>query len=373
MSSLHHLDSRYAYLSPEAIDFVLEHVRDANEVLFESKELDARSMILAARSVAETEWLLERDPQIFAEPGSVPLSDWTFACMAEGMCQAVTQLRERGATAAVKQVNSDLRAILMRIIDSPVRSPLLGYGSILSDLMYQHRPSNVEELLPLQRRAIAEDLLTHHQSNVLSYLCELGDSRLRLGQEEFGLLTFLQLTRFAPTDIALHNQLAITLERRYPELARSSAERALLLMPRDDQHGLRPQLRRMLEQLASKTTDNLLPAVARGLLIELRSPPGKRGRASLRTLSMEIDPAIEQLPQKELEALPDVTTLAKLRADLKTFPRPRAAQAIKLQSPALAPLPLLTDEAASRTRVKVGRNELCPCGSQKKYKRCCVR
>ena len=329
MSSLHHLDSRYAYLSPEAIDFALEQVRDANEVLFESELIDARSMIVAARSVVETELLFEREPSVIVEPGSAPRSDWTLACVAEAMCRAHAGLRERGITAAAMQVREDLRAVLMRIVDSPVRSPLLGYGAVLSDLMYQHRPADPLEKLALQRRAIAEDLTTHDQANTLSYLCELGETYWQLGHEDVAILTFLQLTRFAPTDIALHNQLAIALSPRFPELACSAAERALLLLPHEDKKGLRPHLRGLIEELSTKSTEDLLPALARGLLIELRSQPGKRSRASLRTLCMEVEPALERIPQKQPEPLPDVTELAKLRSELKTFPRPRPAQATK--------------------------------------------
>jgi uncharacterized protein YecA (UPF0149 family) len=33
---------------------------------------------------------------------------------------------------------------------------------------------------------------------------------------------------------------------------------------------------------------------------------------------------------------------------------------------------LLNDESTVSFRVKVGRNESCPCGSGKKYKKCCL-
>jgi hypothetical protein len=70
---LRHLDSRYSRLSADAIAFTLETVRDANEVLYGSDDLDARSMIFVARSVFETERLFELGPHSFARTdGGLP-------------------------------------------------------------------------------------------------------------------------------------------------------------------------------------------------------------------------------------------------------------------------------------------------------------
>ena len=51
------------------------------------------------------------------------------------------------------------------------------------------------------------------------------------------------VVRFDPTDVWSHNHVAVSLCRRFPALAHAAATRALLLMPREDKHGLRVQLR----------------------------------------------------------------------------------------------------------------------------------
>ena len=82
MPRLHHLDSRYARLTAEAIDLALESVRDATEVLVGTDELCAQDLLRIARSVLEAEQLYEREPACFAEPEQPARGHWTLACMA---------------------------------------------------------------------------------------------------------------------------------------------------------------------------------------------------------------------------------------------------------------------------------------------------
>jgi hypothetical protein len=356
MAELFHLHSRYARLSAQAIDFSLEHVRAADEVLFASEGLEARDMVRVARTVLETELLFEHDPVRFVEPSSEPRSDWTLACLADSFAQASVQLRERGSRAAAERVLADQRSALQRIIDSPLRSPLVDYGGVLSALMYELRPPQRGELLELQRRAIAEALTSNLPANVQSLLCEMAECHLQLGQVELALTMYLTIVRFDPTNISLHSQLAIALSQRFPALSHAAATRALLLMPRKDNHALRPQLRAIISE-ASHAQNELPAGTARALLRELQAQPGKRSRASMRTLCFEIAPEIEWLSTKEPEPLPDSLELARLRQDLQALPRPmRAAAAIA---------------EPGAVYEQVGRSVPCVCGSQKTWERCC--
>ena len=173
------------------------------------------------------------------------------------------------------------------------------------------------------------------------------------------------VVRFDPTDVWSHNHVAVSLCRRFPALAHAAATRALLLMPREDKHGLRVQLRRIIEE-SRRPEAEASSGAARALLSELQASPGKRSRASLRTLCMQAAPEVADLPQKEPEPLPDSAALAQLRRDLQTLPRPLPVV------PESRPLRGLLGEEASpplaATTVpvrpgKVGRNDPCPCGS----------
>ena len=96
-NTLHHIDSvRYGSLTPESIDFVLECVRDANEVLFATEIVSAREMISIAWSVFECEQLFARDPAALTASNISPRSDWTLACAAEGLALAADKLSQGG-------------------------------------------------------------------------------------------------------------------------------------------------------------------------------------------------------------------------------------------------------------------------------------
>jgi len=361
VAPLFHLHSRFARLSVQAIEACLAHVRDAEEVLFDSGGLDARDMVRVARTVLETELSFERDPVRFMETSAEPRSDWTLACLAEAFATASIQLHERGSRGAAARLLGDQRAMLQRMIDSPLRSPLVDYNAVLSELMYELRPIGRGELLELQRRALAEALTSDHPGNVQALLCEMAECHLQLGQLELALSMYLTIVRFDPTNISVHNQLAIGLSQRFPALAHAAATRALLLMPREDNHAMRPQLRAIIGE-TGRAQGALLEGTARTLLRELQAPPGKRSRASLRTLCLEIAPEIEWLAVKEPEPLPSSSELAQLRRDLQALPRPVRTAAVEMLQPSAA-----TDQVYAQ----VGRHAPCSCGSQKSWERCC--
>ncbi len=376
MPGYHHVSSGLSRLTEGTIDFVIECVRDANEVLHGVEVLDARDMIRIARSVFETECLFELEPRAFVEELDTPRSDWTLACMAEGLSQAAQQLNVRGAHEAAKRARADWRLLLRRLVDSPLRSPLLDYGRALSELIDHCPPAEARERLNLLPRYLAEDLRTNNGANVLGRLRAIGEAHLQLEQAELAFHIFTRIVRYDPLEIWTYLNVADAVKRAYPEVAFAAAERGLLLMPREDKHDVRPRLRAIIEETRGKTTATM-SATARALISELQAKPGKRSRGSLTTLCRELVPRIDLVPERDEEPLPDEAGLAQLRRDLRTLPRPRK------QLPS-APLPARSNSSAAFVgadltavrplavaQAKVGRNDPCTCGSNKKWKRCC--
>ncbi len=80
------------------------------------------------------------------------------------------------------------------------------------------------------------------------------------------------------------------------------------------------------------------------------------------------------LPPASRDAVPDL--VAAFLADLEEVGRLSGGRALAAQVRATAPA--YRERASGRTHVekrvapKVGRNDPCPCGSGKKYKRCCM-
>lgn len=367
-NTLHHVDSvYYGYLTPESIDFVLECVRDANEVLFASEALSARDMIVIARSVLECEQLFTQDPKALTHPNVSVRSDWTLACVAGAMATAADKLRGDAA----QRARRELRAVLQRIAHSSLRSPAVSYTSVLSALVHDFPCDTPTERLTLLRLAIIENLDTPTESNVIGLLCEVGDCFMQLGVADLALHIYLSLLRFDPASIPIHLHIEMRLRDSTPEIALAAAERALLLLPRDDDESSRPYLRRSIAELRAKPATEL-SAFGRSLLAELKGKPGKKARIALRTLCMEVDPQIARLPEREPEPLPDVAELAQLRGALKAFPLPFPTHVERAEPPiAELKIPQRLASAQIGPTTKIGRNEHCPCGSGKKWKRCC--
>jgi hypothetical protein len=368
---LHHVDSAsYGYLTPECIDFTLECVRDATEVLFANDALSARDMIVIARAVVETEQQFAKDPRSLTEPNFSTRSDWTLACMADALAQAVSTLRAHGRGDPAAQARADLRAVLQRLAKSPLRSPAVSYVSVLSALVHDFPATPAREQLGLLRLAIAENLTSQTHSNVMGLLCELGDCYVQLGMLDMALHLYLSLVRFDPLDVPVHQHLVSSVRRDAPEVALAAAERALLLLPREDKHGLRPQLRGSIEALRGQTSTGST-AFARALLAELTKPPGKKSRIALRTLCVEVDPAIADVPEREPEPLPDAVQLAQLRSALRAFPLPYPAHVQRELDAQANALQRTAPSSVPPAKISIGRNDRCPCGSEKKWKRCC--
>jgi hypothetical protein len=95
----HHMTSRYARLTPDAIDRCVEVVRDATEVLDGQPIFDAVDFVVSAREILEAELLFEAKGADLSEGDLSAHGDWTLACIAHAMQQASSMLRERGNTA----------------------------------------------------------------------------------------------------------------------------------------------------------------------------------------------------------------------------------------------------------------------------------
>ena len=324
MPSYHHLDSRYARLTPAAIDFVLETVRDANEVLVHSEDLSARDMLVVARSVLETEHLFEHDPQVLTDPERLVGNDWTRACMAEGFALAFEHLQERGALQAAERAQAQGAAVLRRLVDSATRSPLIDYAGALRALIQAVPAAKPRERLELLRRYMAHELDGQRAGNALQALLDIGIVHLGLGQHALAFDIFTQLLRHDPTDESTHAQLASALQHEFPELAEAAAQRALLLATRDTSEAQRAPLRALLERTRGVPPASAPTAAYAALLRLLRDKPGKRVRLAVQALCESLVPEIAYVQSKPPEPLPDAQALAQLRRELRDLPRPLA-------------------------------------------------
>ena len=202
------------------------------------------------------------------------------------------------------------------IAASDDRSCLLWYHDLLFDASQSLARRGDRTAITRQIECIAEELHEDQPGNLCGALRDLGIVHLDLNEHRIGLALLAELQRDDPSDPWTYNVLASSLPRcGLPSLARLAAERGIALVR---SHGDPEDLGAALARIAG------------GLRRFLAQPAAARPRfASL---------AQSQEPPRTL-----------IDAGLVPTDRPIS----------LAP--------------KIGRNSPCPCGSGKKYKKCCLQ
>ncbi len=367
-ANYHHMTSRYARLTTEAIDHCIEVVRDATEVLHGDPLFDAADFIIAARELLEAEQLLAEKGADLAEGDLSAFSDWTLACIAHGMEQAASGLRERGNPDMANQVRARELSALCRLAESPWRSPLVSYPDVFSTLLNESGARRSAAGLRYQLAYIVHDLDQQKGVNVLSGLRDLGWVYHLRGDRERAVEIFVKLLRHDPGNVWTHDTIAWVFAGELPELARAAAQRALELIGNEDTLRIVPQLRRCIAELAGKQ-DGARPANAQALLEALRLSPAEGKKVSLQRLCKAIAPETDSVVKKVRPPLPDIPTLRSLRDGLASLPRPAPRQPTPSTTPVAPARPSALKVAPPD--IRAGRNDPCPCGSGQKFKKCC--
>lgn len=225
----HHMTSRYARLTPAAVDHCVEVVREATEVLDSHPIFDAVDFIVSAREILEAELLLESKGADFDEGDLSAHSDWSLACIADAMQQASAMLRERGNTETAALLHGRELSALRMLAESPWCSPLVNYHDVFCTLLNDCRIRRD----PVGVRYLACDVVHCLEylkgANVLNGLRELGRLHFLLGNRERAVDIFMRLLRHEPSDVWTHNEIAFVFARDLPELARAAAGAPLRL------------------------------------------------------------------------------------------------------------------------------------------------
>ena len=124
--------------------------------------------------------------------------------------------------------------------------------------------------------------------------------------------------------------------------------------------------REKAEELLDRATETI-----RAILEDPKAPAGVRLRTALAILQIAITPPE---PKKQV-----MLEIEKIKTLTNTEPAPPPAPQAIAPAPAVAPQPVNVQKTHKpaqqpqiRTAPAIGRNQLCPCGSQLKYKKCCL-
>ncbi|MDP3275250.1 MAG: SEC-C metal-binding domain-containing protein [Deltaproteobacteria bacterium] len=380
----HHVASGYARVDASLIDHCVEAVRDANEAIeADDRVFTAVDMIITARAVLEAERIFETvGPDLDLDlPELEGVGDWTLTCVATMLGEVSAALVKRGQTSAANHVRTREFALLRRVAKSPWCSPMVSYNEVFRVLVDDCERRRDPEGLIFQAGYIVSDQNYQSGSNLLGSLSRVGWLHHSLGHRERAMDIFTKLVGYDPTHVWTYNSLAIMFARDLPEVALAAAKRGLEVIGNDDNERIANQLRRFVVELDGKK-DGPRPANTNALLAALRVTAEHRPMTTKKLMKF-VSPETAGVAKKLREPLPSAPELRQLREDLRSLPR--SAPGFVRPSPVTPPKPLpppaplalaagptaLAVARSSTSGSKIGRNEACPCGTGKKYKRCC--
>lgn len=300
--------------------------------------------------------------------------DWALSVVAEARFLASRKYRELKQPALATEALDLAFAAIEDTAASSDRSPVLWYEDIFFAAAQALVRRGDRTGIVRQIECVSEALRQPGGGNVAGTLRDLALFHLDLAEHRMGLSLMAGLQRSFPSEPWTYNVIAMRFAKYgLPEIARLAGERGLELVRRDgDPEHLTGQLTEFVREAGSSTDRSDAPQDA---VAELRdalhidfdaAAPVDPAELALRLVPEVATARVKALPP----APPDGVlsrTAASLRGLLKmtsrATSRPRPAAPV-------SPPPPLAPQAGRR---RVGRNDPCPCGSGKKFKKCCLK
>jgi hypothetical protein len=364
MSSPRFLLPRFAGCTPGVLDSCVRAVATAADLDEVIPSLSAHHVALVARDVLE---VLEAGDLGQRDPLG---GDWLRTIVAEARLQEADRLQRRGDREGSMAAWARAGEILEEVVSSSDRSAVLWYEDIYREVVQALLLRRDPLALVRQRECIGEQFARSESPNLAAEMRDLALVHLELGEHREGLCLMAALQRRDPSDPWVYNAVALNLPRLgFPSLGRLAAERGLELIRRgDDRERLAQQLSDLLHGADRSEQRSEVPKDAvEELRDALHTPFDAKGSESLRELALRLVPELATARVKQLPPMPTADELADIGTRLLPFLRAGSTSATPVaKRPELEP-----SRTVTRSAPKVGRNELCSCGSGKKFKKCC--
>lgn len=304
-------------------------------------------------------------------------SDWLLTLIAEARLFAAARHRKEGDAGGARAAWDEASAVLEKVAASSNRSGVLWYEDIYFEAAQSLVRRGDKLGLVRQVECIAEGLRNDAKGpNTLSEMRDLAFFYLKLGDHRRGLSILAELHRAKPSDPWAYNALALGLPGiGLNSLGRMAAERGLELVRRgNDPERLENQLSELLKEIGAAEDRSDAPSdVVDELRDALRTDFDSVASISPRDWALRLVPEVATARVKERPPMPTPDALAKIAAGLRAVFRSTAAVTPPPSETRAVPFPTLSlVEPIARTAPKVGRNDPCPCGSSKKFKKCCL-
>lgn len=345
-----HAMSRYTAVSEAVIEKCQRDFWAGNDLGQSIPGLSATEVAVIVAESLDADRLLNTSLDELRERLAEPMNDWSLAVLAEMFFAVASQARTMKEIPEERWREAQALAwtALERVLESPTASPLLWYEEIYHDVAQEYRLQGDPHAIELLKRGLAHDLRYHEGMNAASFLRELAETYVWLGELDQGLVIFTALLRNDPADIWTYNVIALTFDRSGPvELGIEVIRRGLALLEvTGDPEKLHDQLVETLEEMRQSEKRGREAEVDPTVLADFRAALALDFDAGqhkpISELCRELVPDLDHVPIKEPQRAPDLPPRTALRQGLRS-------------------------RRAGRKR---GRNDPCWCGSGKKYKHC---
>ncbi len=360
-----HVANRFARLTDDFIDACQKEFRAGPPVdieeLAERFPPDSRKLI--ARESIDADRLVKAGPEVLIDRELDTFGDWMLLCISD-LLKAIIDDEEEGdldpelLQTAYKRSDDALTIAA----NSPTASPLVNYTALFMQLAYHAGEKNDGESVTLLMRAIANENWQNDGEESEELLLELVGLLNRLNETKRADELLAALICWAPDAIAYYHLGSHYLrENGRNQAALAVAKRGLELVgSKGDEEDLGEALKVDIEELERA----LAPVDQPDSSVEAKeseeaapAPDASKALAAALTTDFEggEDEEVEVFCARALPELAELPTKRGLTsADVDGYEELQVPETFRRQGP------------------KVGRNDPCPCGSGKKYKKCCA-
>jgi tetratricopeptide (TPR) repeat protein len=285
-----------------------------------------KATIIAVESLA-ADALLHAPPEVILVRPFGSLDDWSLAVLAEILFSIADQMGSgKGILKGQRRRVLDRAwAALEQALDSPTASPLLWYEEAFYDVAQEYRLRGKRRAIELMKRGLAHNLRHNQGSNADSFLRDLAETYLWVGELDQGLAILTLLLRNDPADIWTYNLAAITFDHfGLAKLGVKVARRGLeVLAVTGDPDDLHAQLLRSLDDLQRSEKSGREADVTQSVLADFHAALALDSDTGLHRpitqLCHELITDLDQVPVKELAQAPDLPP----RTEQKRSPQAR--------------------------------------------------
>jgi tetratricopeptide (TPR) repeat protein len=413
-----HVANRFARLTDDFIDACQKEHRSGTPVDIEelSERFPPEIRTLIARESIDADRLVKAGPEVLIDRELNTFGDWMLLCVSDLLAAIIGDEDESGdlepelLQTAYKRSNQALTLAA----DSATASPLVNYTALFMQLAYLAGEKNEAESVTLLLRAVANENWQNDGEKSEELLLELVGLWNRLENTERADELLAALIRWAPDAIAYYhlgshylreagrNEAALALARRGLELVGTKGDeedlgQALKVDVEELLKAVAPAPAETAEEVqdgevqkegaeeANSDNDTSTAATPGDEGVEVKKDgsdgdDGDEGDDGVTEVA-DVVPTGPGVPASKslIEALTtdfdggeesDVEVFcAAALPELTDLPAKRDLTSEDLDGYEELDVP----ETFRRQGPKVGRNEPCPCGSGKKYKRCCAR